>query len=270
MTDTAPQFGRSIPERYDRYLGPVLFEPYAADLARRITVRPGGRVLELACGTGIVTRALLGALPSDATLVATDLSESMLGFARERVPRDPRLEWRQADAMSLPFDDGTFDVVACQFGAMFFPDKLAGFAEAHRVLHPGGSFVFSVWGSLAENPLGRIPHEASARYFPPDDARGFYEIPFGFHDTGLIRRLLSDAAFADVRVHRVELSGRAESAAGLAEGLTRGTPLINAIRDRIPEHEGDIVAEMERMLTQEFGDTALEIPLVAHVIEASA
>lgn len=267
MTDAAPQFNRSIPELYDRYMGPVLFEPYATDLARRITVPPGGRMLEIACGTGIVTRALLAALPPDATLVATDLSDSMLGFARERLA-DPRLEWRQADATSLPFDDDAFDAVVCQFGAMFFPDKPAAFAEARRVLREGGTFVFSVWGSLGENPLGRIPHESSARYFPPDDARGFYEIPFGFHDTGLIRRLLADAGFEDVRAHRVELMGHAESAAGLAEGLTRGTPLVNAIRDRIPERESDIVAEMQRALTREFGDTALEIPMVAHVIEA--
>ena len=270
MTDTTSRFGQSIPERYDRYLGPVLFEPYAADLARRVAVPRGGRVLELACGTGIVTRALLGALPADATLVATDLSDSMLGFARERVGRDPRLDWRQVDATSLPFDDDAFDAIVCQFGAMFFPDKEAAFREARRVLRAGGTFLFIVWGSMAENAMGRIPHETSARFFPPDDARGFYEIPFGFHDAGLIRRLLTDAGFSDVRVHRVEITGHAESASGLAEGLTRGTPLINAIRDRIPDREADVVAEMERTLTHEFGDVALEIPLVAYVVEARA
>src|SRR5437870_8968818 len=133
-------FTGSVPAFYDRCLGPVLFEPYANDLVARLDVGDDQRVLELACGTGIVTRRLREALPESATLVATDLFDAMLVHARSVVP-DAGIEWQQADAQDLPFADGSFDTVVCQFGLMFLPDKVRGFREARRVLRDGGSLI---------------------------------------------------------------------------------------------------------------------------------
>src|SRR5688500_16765869 len=148
---STPAFAGSIPEGYDRYLRPLLFEPYALDLAGRVPITPGMKVLELACGTGIVTRALLGVLPGDATIVATDVSGHMLGVAQQKISPDPRLAWQPADATTLPFDTGSFHAVICQFGLMFFPDKLRALREARRVLRPAGTLIFNVWDSLERN-----------------------------------------------------------------------------------------------------------------------
>jgi ubiquinone/menaquinone biosynthesis C-methylase UbiE len=143
VSDVAAGFSGSVPQNYDRYLGPVLFEPYAADLVARVPATDGLRVLELACGTGILTRHLRAALPETATLVATDLNPPMVDYARDAVGA-PGIDWRQADMQELAFDDGSFDVVLCQFGFMFLPDTVRGFAEARRVLAPGGMLLANV------------------------------------------------------------------------------------------------------------------------------
>src|SRR6266404_4632332 len=130
-------FAGSIPKLYESYLVPLIFEPYAADIAGRLASRSPGRVLEIAAGTGVVTRALVSTLPDRTAIVATDLNQTMLDQAAVTGTRRP-VEWRQADAMQLPFTDGAFDAVVCQFGVMFFPDKPKAFAEARRVLKPGG------------------------------------------------------------------------------------------------------------------------------------
>src|SRR5712671_526078 len=142
------QFTASIPENYDRYLGPVIFDPYARDLAQRLG-RPGPkRVLVTACGSGIVTRRLLEALAPDAALVATDLNADMLDHARAAIGEDSRLSWEVADMCDLNFESGSFDAVVCQFGVMFAPDKAAAFREAQRVLMTGGRFLFNVWDAI--------------------------------------------------------------------------------------------------------------------------
>lgn len=115
-------FSNSIPELYDTYLAPLIFEPYATDLAARLTARPLARVLEIAAGTGVVTRALASALPASAAIVATDLNQPILDRATGKGTSWP-VEWRQADAMNLPFDATSFGTLVCQFGVMFFPDK---------------------------------------------------------------------------------------------------------------------------------------------------
>src|SRR5262245_8082090 len=162
MAGSDTKFTGSIPEKYDTYLVPFLFEHYAAHLAGKLALSPGSRVLEVACGTGVLTRHLLQALPPKGTLVATDLNGAMLDLARTKVNPDPRLEWKVADAMKLPFGDATFDVVACQFGVKFFPDKVAALQEMKRVLKPGGTLVFNVWDSLETNLSAKIVHELGA------------------------------------------------------------------------------------------------------------
>ena len=165
MADTHGEFVGSIPETYDAHLGPLLFEHYAADLAERVTVPPGGRILELACGTGIATARLRAALPEGVEIVATDLNEAMLDYARNKRGDLPNLRYQVADALDLPFEDGSFDAVACQFGVMFFPDKAAGAREAARVLKPGGAYAFNVWDSLDRNPAIKVAQDTISRFF---------------------------------------------------------------------------------------------------------
>jgi ubiquinone/menaquinone biosynthesis C-methylase UbiE len=166
VTNPNAPFVGTIPQHYDQSLGPLFFQPYADDLVARVPVTPGMRVLETACGTGIVTERLLRRLAGHGTIVATDLNEAMFAYARRRGVDGPGLAWRQADAATLPFDDAAFDVVVSQFGLMFFPDKVAGIREAYRVLKPGGWYLFNVWDALAHNAVARITHETVASFFP--------------------------------------------------------------------------------------------------------
>src|SRR2546429_2604090 len=227
MPDKNAAFVGEIPENYDRYLGPVLFEPYAADLVARLDVPEGGAVLELACGTGIVTQHLPERRSPVTIIVATDLNESMLAFARNKLANDEIVEWRQADAAELPFPDQSFDAVVCQFGVMFFPDKEKAAREAYRVLKPEGAFLFNVWDAIEHNDLPHIAHTIITKFFddnPPD----FYQIPFSFHDAETIRSLLTAAGFRQIQLSRASLIAIAPSAGGGGAGAggwdTRGYP----------------------------------------------
>lgn len=190
MPEASAAFVGSVPENYERYLGPLLFEPYADNLVARLPKQKS--VLETACGTGIVTQRLAAPLPEGATLIATDLNEGMLAFARQKLGAETRVNWEVADARNLPFDREMFDSVVCQFGMIFVPEKNVAIAEAHRVLKPGGKFFFNVWDSLSRNDLTRVAHEAILSFFPDEPPR-FFEIPFGFYDGEEIRRLLQAA-----------------------------------------------------------------------------
>ena len=194
MTGTHARFTGSIPENYDRYLGPFLFEPYAQDLVRRLDAKEGARVLEIACGTGIVTRRLREHLPPASALVATDLNPPMLEIARRKLGAVKGIDWRQADACALPFPDASFDAAVCQFGLMFVPDKPAACREARRVLVKGGTFLLSTWGALAQNPVGRIAYETVASFFPADPP-DFYTVPFGLHQPEVVRGFLAAGGF---------------------------------------------------------------------------
>lgn len=169
-------FAGSIPDIYDRLLVPLIFEPYASDLAKRVAEAKPQLVLETAAGTGAVTRALASSL-KDARIVATDLNQPMLDHARSRQSGDKRIEWRQADALELPFKDQTFDAVACQFGLMFLPDKVQGYREARRVLKPSGRFFFSVWDRISENEFADVVTQALATFFPQDPPRFLARTP---------------------------------------------------------------------------------------------
>jgi ubiquinone/menaquinone biosynthesis C-methylase UbiE len=265
-TSSDVQFDGSIPEIYDRFLGPLLFEPFARDLARRMAAIKPRNVLEIAAGTGIVTRRLLEALPTS-TITVTDLNEPMLARARQQLGEDQRVRWRQADALDLPFSDEEFDAIVCQFGLMFFPDKLTAMREFHRVLKPSGHVLLNVWDSLESNPHGRISHAAIAESFPVDPP-AFYEVPFSFHDVAEIRKLMLGAGFTSVAIETLELTGESPSAAAAARGLVGGNPCINVIMERGPER----VAEIERLtaerLTERYGDDPLRIPMRAHVVSA--
>ena len=229
MSSSAAGFSGSVPAFYDLHLGPVLFEPYATDLVSRLPTGDRLRVLEIACGTGIVTRRLQEALP-DAAIVATDLNEAMTDYARAAVPA-PGISWQQADAQALAFDDASFDVVVCQFGFMFLPDKVRGFREARRVLSSDGVLLANVWQSMEANPAAGAIHATLAKLFPADPPR-FMETPYGYHDTELIRADMREAGWKDVELEDVHVQGLGPSAADFAAGFTLGSPLAHELAER--------------------------------------
>jgi ubiquinone/menaquinone biosynthesis C-methylase UbiE len=231
MSEYSSRFVESVPENYDRYMGPMLFEPYAEDLVERLKVRKGMRVLEVACGTGIVTRRLRDALPPRAKLVATDLSEPMLELARQKFDGDDSVEWQAADALALPFADGSFDAVVCQFGLMFVPDKLAALREMHRVLAPGGQLLLNTWHELQYNDVCYVAHTTAATFFDNDPPK-FYELPFSLHDRDQLQSWFEQAGFKNVSVRSVGLPSVSPSAADAAKGLVQGTPLAVALKER--------------------------------------
>jgi SAM-dependent methyltransferase len=266
VSTSAAQFTGSVPEHYDRHLGPLLFAPYARDLAARLELPATRRVLEVACGSGIVTELLRERLARDVELVATDLNEAMLGVARRRLGAKPALAWQVADAQALPFPDAHFGAWVCQFGWMFFPDKPRAAREALRVLHADGQLLLNVWGVQRENPIARIAHETLARLFP-EDPPDFYRVPFGFHDTDALCALLEAAGFAHPRAERVDCEARAPSAEHAAIGLVRGNPVIAQLAARGADVEA-VVAAVARALRTELGAGELRAPMRAHVVAA--
>jgi ubiquinone/menaquinone biosynthesis C-methylase UbiE len=225
-------FGGSIPKFYDSLMVPLIFEAYAADMAELVAASSPRSVLETAAGSGVLTRALAPRLCAGARYVVTDLNEPMLNYAATRQGDDSRIEWRQADALDLPFEDASFDVVCCQFGAMFFADRIAGYVEARRMLRPGGRFVFNVWDRIEENAFAEEVTNAVATVFPHDPPRFLARTPHGYHDIALIREELSRAGFADIEIDTREKVSRAASAREAATAYCLGTPLLNEIEAR--------------------------------------
>ncbi|TAJ19557.1 MAG: methyltransferase domain-containing protein [Dehalococcoidia bacterium] len=267
MADQAPSFSGPGPEAYHHGLCPTMFEPYARDLAARMPASTGMRVLETAAGTGVVTRALLKHLPADARLVATDISEDMLAIGRSEVPADPRLEWRQADAQALAFPDASFDVVVCQFGVMFFPDKALAMREARRVLKPGGTLLLNTWDSLDRNPFARITNETLAMLFPHDPPT-FFHMPFSYSDRTAIRALLETTGFAEVEVRRVEQAAECASVDLFARGLVYGTPIYGEVQARGTIDAATVATRLGERLTELGGASPHRSPMSAMVTTA--
>ena len=263
-------FAGSIPKIYEAHLVPLIFQPYADDLARRLASRPLRRVLEIAAGTGVVTRALASALPDRVEIVATDLNPGMLDQAIAiGTPR--RVEWRQADAMQLPFADAEFDAVVCQFGAMFFPDRAKAFAEARRVLRPGGVFVFNVWDRIEENEFAHAVTAALETVFPDDPPRFMARTPHGYHDKALIARDLAQGGFASTpEIVTVEAVSRAESARVAAVAYCQGTPLRSEIEARDASRLEAATDVAAREIARRFGDGSVEGRMRAHIVSIEA
>jgi ubiquinone/menaquinone biosynthesis C-methylase UbiE len=259
-------FEGSIPENYDRYLGPALFEPFANDMAARLKHEQPKNVLEVACGTGILTRRLRDSLAPAARLVATDLNPGMLAFAQTRFSANENVEWQEADAGALPFPEASFDAVVCQFGLMFIPDKESAMRESYRVLGPGGAFLFNVWDSMERNPFGWIAHKTIASFFERDPPN-FYEIPFGFYDADLIEGLLQRAGFTAIEASLVTLPCCSPSAAEFAIGLVRGNPVSTAIQERGVD-VNDVVYAVSQKIAQRCGTAPVESTMQAWVWRA--
>jgi SAM-dependent methyltransferase len=248
-------------EAYDAGLGPTFFAPFAADLAARAARFAPSRILEVAAGSGIATAALVRALP-EAEVVATDLSPVMVELGSARVPS---ATWRVADGLHLPFDDAEFDLVACQFGVMFFPDRRAGFAELHRVLRPGGTLLCSTWGALAEHDFGAATGVALERVFP-DDTPQFLRLPHGYDDHEQIRADVASGGFAEVDLETVTLEGVAPSAAAVAHGFCAGSPLRAELLERGDLDE--LTARITTEMTSVLGTGPVTGRMTAHVVTA--
>ncbi len=268
MSSAATRFVGSIPELYDRHMGPVLFEPYAQELAQRLP-RGARRVLEVAAGTGRVTRRLLEVLPADATLIATDLNEPMLAEAQQRLGPDPRLTWQTADMQALPFEDARFDAVVCQFGLMFAPDKSLALREMRRVLRSGGTLLLTTWNALDKNGATALLQDLAIETFPEDPPTFFMKTPFCLPDPDELRAMAHDAGFPAVRVQTIDKIAESESAAHLATGLVRGNPLWNQLVERgldAASFEAKVAVELARV----YGDAPNRSPVSAHILTAVA
>lgn len=269
MLEADKVFAGSIPENYDRYMVPLIFEPYAADLAQRVAAFSPRAVLEIAAGTGVVTRALAPRLSPDASYTVTDLNQPMLDYAASRQGPDSRIQWRQADAMVLPFENAAFDVVCCQFGAMFFPDRASAFREARRVLRPGGHFLFSVWDRIEENDFADDVTNALAEMFPDDPPRFMARTPHGYHDTALIRRDLKDAGFSDVIIETRAEQSRASSPRLPAVAYCQGTLLRAEIEARGADKLEAATDRAASAIARRHGAGAVAGKIQAHVIVAA-
>ena len=258
------------PELYDTYLVPLIFESHAMDLARRVAARRPGRVLEIAAGTGVLTRALATALPSSVAIVATDLNQPMLDRASSVGTCRP-VEWRQADAMALPFADGSFDVVACQFGAMFFPDKPRAFAQARRVLVPGGTLLFNVWDRIAENQFAAAVTDALENLFPQDPPRFLARTPHGYFELEVITQDLATAGFTGLPlIETLAARSRAASSRIPAIAYCQGTPLRNEIEARDAAHLPVQRTYVRDVLARRFGTGAVDGKIQAHIVAVDA
>ena len=267
MTENASQFVGDIPENYDERLGPVIFEDYASDIAERAAGLKPYRVLELAAGTGIVSRKLRDRLPTKASLVVTDLNQPMLEVARKKFKAGENIKFAVADAMKLNYPDTHFDLVVCQFGVMFFPDKQASFREVLRVLKPGGTYLFNVWGSWAENPCMKVAHDTAAKYFPTDPP-GFYRVPFSYPDPEVVTADISAAGFPSCPVTPMPIEKKVTDWNAFAHGIVYGNPLRDEILSRGGVDPDDVVSSIARAFRENFSEEPTTMPLKATIYAA--
>ena len=259
-------FVGSVPEYYDRGFGPVLFQGFAGDIAARAAAFAPARVLETAAGTGIVTRVLRDKLASRAQITSTDLNPPMLEIAKAKFAHGEQVVFRPADATALPFADGSFELVVCQFGIMFYPDKPKSFAEVHRVLTPGGHYLFNVWDSHAHNPFGRIAQGVLDRLIAKDPPQ-FYRVPFSLHAIDPIKEMLLDAGFADIAINVVHLERTIADLGYFAQTTIRGNPVADQLGERGEDPERVIEAVLAEYRAA-FGENPGHMPLQAIVYSA--
>lgn len=260
-------FTGPVPHIYDEYLVPLIFEQYARDIAARVSRLGPARVLEIACGTGVVTRSLAESLPDDAGIVAIDLNQPMLDYAAGKGTKRP-VEWRQGDALQLPVEDDSFDVVVCQFGVMFFADRPHAFAEAKRVLKPGGTYVFNTWDRIEDNEFADAVTNSLASVFPDDPPRFMARTPHGYHDVDLVRSDLAKGGFTSARIDTVAKRSRADSPRVPALAYCHGTPLRDEIFARDASRVDEATAACEDAIAARFGSGAVDSKIQAHIIEA--
>jgi SAM-dependent methyltransferase len=263
-------FAGNTPANYERYMVPMIFVPYAEDVAQRIARLNPKDVLEIAAGTGVVTRAMVAALGPDVQITATDLNMPMLDTAIARGGVDDRVSWKQADGLALPFGDGLFDVVVCQFGVMFFPDKVKGFREARRMLRPNGRYIFAVWDGVETNEFIAVLGDKLAELFPDDPPRFMERIPHGYCNFEKISADVMVAGFSSIEFETVDHLSRAASALDAAIGYCMGSPLSIEIEARAPGRLREITEKAAEALEKHFGSGPIEGKIRAHFVTAIA
>lgn len=269
MSGNAAEFIGDIPTHYDVGLGPNLFVDYADRLTGACCDGAPTQVIEVAAGTGIVSRKLRDRLPAEASLLVTDLNPPMLDVARGKFVDGENVEFAVANAMELPFDDAEFDLMACQFGVMFFPDKPAAFREAARVLKPGGRFVFNVFSAMQENPYSQIAYAVPAQFFTGEPP-GFYKVPFHYGIPEKVRADLSTAGWREVSHETIRFKKTIANPEGFARGLVYGNPLIDEIRHRGGVDPETVTNAVLRALNVTFGPTDMTMPLEATMFTCTA
>lgn len=267
---TTPTFSGSVPNTYHTFLGPLIFDAYAKDMTARLArvLKPNSRLLELAAGTGIVTKEVLGALPPTAKLTVTDISEPMLALARSTIS-DSRLTFQPADACQLPFADLSFDTLFCQYGVMFFPDKVQAMKEARRVLSPGGTYIFNIWDSFDHNPIPRTVHETLAKLIPTNPIPFLARMPFGCSDRAEIERITRAGGFTNCTIETVEFPCSAPSAEDAARAWVEGTPIFAALTERGITDTTPVRTAVEKALAAKFGSAPCRSTMRAIVVTAS-
>ncbi|WP_295315405.1 methyltransferase domain-containing protein [Roseobacter sp.] len=268
MTVSDTVFAGSIPDVYDEYLVPLIFEHYAKDMAQRVLAVGPSQILETAAGSGVVTRWLARAMSEDASLLVTDLNQPMLDRNAARLPARPGLRFQQADALALPCDDASFDAVCCQFGVMFFPDRVAGYREALRVLRPGGTFVFNAWDAIAENLFAQAVTEKVSALCPEDPPVFMARTPHGYHDAAAIAADVEAAGFESCNIETVAAESTAPSARAVAVAFCQGTPLRNELEACGVMSLARITDAVEADLIARFGTGVVRAPMQAHVVVA--
>lgn len=268
MAESDKVFAGSIPDIYDTCLVPLIFEAHARDLARRVAALAPNDVLETAAGSGVVARMLAPLLKPGTRYVASDLNPPMLARAAARQPESNGLHWQPADALDLPFGDASFDVVCCQFGVMFFPDRAAGHTEARRVLRRGGRYIFSTWDEISRNGFANCVTEALAEVFAEDPPRFMARVPHGYFDTEEIRTDLTRAGFDKVEIETIENESRAPSARDVALAFCQGTPLRAEIEARDPARLEEATARAEALVARRYGEGEVVAPIRGLVVTA--
>lgn len=268
MSDLDKVFTGSMPDIYDEFLVPLIFEDHAEDLARRLTVQMPHDVLETAAGSGVVTRAAARRLGPQACYTVTDLNRPMLDRAARMQGVDDRITWAQADAQELPFEDRSFDAVLCQFGAMFFPDRVKGYAQAHRVLRPGGRFLFNIWDRIEENEFADSVTRAVGELFPKNPPLFLARTPHGHGDVTVIQTELEAAGFGAISIDTVTGTSRAASARHPAVAYCQGTPLRSEIEALDPARLEEATEHATCAIARRWGEGPVEAKIQGHVIEA--
>ena len=267
MVSVDVRFSGAVPENYERYMVPLLFRPYAQEMARRAAAWDPRNILETAAGTGVVTAALADALP-DARIIATDLNQAMLDVAARRVA-SPQVSFQQADALQLPFNDASFDLVACQFGVMFYPDKIKGNIEARRVLRDGGRYLTAIWDAIERNPMSDLTQQTMIDQFPDNPPMFMRRGPFSYHDPAWIERDLKAAGFTSVTIDTVTLASRSTSSADAARGLCYGSPMRIELEEYGLDALDRVYGVLSRTAQRFDGPNGFEAPMSAHIVTAT-